>query len=866
MANERRKVGDIRKAAQEHLDARLKSLELSKQEFESLQNITQVERQRYETIIDSQKERLQLEALRNEYAKDYNQLTTQQKKAIEKDIKNHQVKIGTLDNELNILENQTRELKKHHSLYNKISGSLKELNSFIGGSTLWTFLMESDKGIKKTALQLGLSGERADILRFNIEQSAQYAARMGVSVSELAETQATYAEETGRALLLNEGSLKAIVNIGKATRLGTQDATRLAAQFELIGLNAINSAEKVEGIVDQSERMGVSATKMLKKVSENFDAINKFAFRDGVDSFAKMAMYAERFKVDMGSMLDSAQRARTLEGAVELAAELQVMGGEFARTDPFELLFLSRNDPEKYQKKINNMTKGIANFRKTADGTFEAYISPMDLDRLERAGAALGLTREEMGKQAKQMLKMQKISADLMGTGLSKDDREMIAGMAEFNAKSGEYFVNLKGASVSISKIGKEHLKSLKEQNSDLKDRALASQTFDEAWSNTINEFKATLLPLVQGINNILMDIRPTVTKVMNWWGDLTDSSREWLIGAGKVAGILLIASKLISGSIAKFNNLKNIGSVISGQGGNVAKSGGLGGSVIGKGGSAAKSGAGMGMLRGGAGAGAAALGIGAGVGAAALGISQLAKSLKELDPKQLEVLQGLTTTLGVIMGIGVAAAFGIAALGASSTAAAPGLFAFGGAVALVGAGIGIAAAGIGYMGMGISELATDDKVKNLYGVAGGLSAIMATTASGGIANIFSGGLVNLAALTSGVAVMANAGPAMKNIEGAFSSIAAVMNGDPTSLDKIKSTIQSIASTDVSSNSAISQLTKLLSQPLTVKFSDDKVAINVAATLELDGETLYKKVISKYSNVTNEKRAREGKTQTITNI
>ena len=488
-----RKVSEIRKAAKDTTDARLQSLELSKQEFSSLQNITEVERKRYDVMIDAQKEKIRLDSLQNEYAKDYNKLTTQQKKAMDDTIKNQKKVVEESENNLGIVQQTNEELKKQPGLYQKIKGTIKELNDFIGGSTLWKFLMESDKGIKKTALQLGLSGERADILRYNIEKSSQYAASMGVSVTELAEAQATYVEETGRALLLNEASLKAIVDMGKSSGIGVQNATKLAAQFELIGVDATTSAEKVRGIVDQSERMGVSATKMLKKVSENFEAINKFAFRDGVDSFSKMAMYAERFKVDMGSMLDSADKARTLESAVEMAAELQIMGGEFAKTDPFELLFLSRNDPEKYQKKINNMTKGIAQFRKMSDGTFEAYISPMDLDRLERAGKALGLSRGEMAKQAKQMLKMQSVSSKLLGTGFDKEDRDMIAGMAEFNSKTGQYEINLKGATMSVSKIGREHLKQLKAQNDNLEARGKASQTFDEAWQNTILEFNATL-------------------------------------------------------------------------------------------------------------------------------------------------------------------------------------------------------------------------------------------------------------------------------------------------------------------------------------------------------------------------------------
>jgi hypothetical protein len=862
MAKERRTVKEIRDAAKEHIDARIKSIELAQQEFQTMQNITDVERQRYNSMLETQKERIQLEAYQNELAKDYNKLTTQQKKAMDDTIKKHREALQASEQELGIIQQQNRELQQQKGWYDKIKGSVSELNKFIGGSSIWKFFMEADKGIKKTVLQLGLSGERADILRFNIEQSAQYAARMGVSVNELAEAQANYVEESGRALLLNEASLDAIIQMGKSTNMGIQNATKLAAQYELIGINATSAADKVLSIVDQSERMGVSATKMLKKVSDNFEAINKFAFRDGVDSFSKMAMYAERFKVDMGSMLDSAERARTLEGAVELAAQLQVMGGEFARTDPFELLFLSRNDPEKYQQKINNMTKGIAQFRKTADGTFEAYISPMDLDRLERAGAALGLTREEMAKQAKQMLKMQKISANLMGTGISKEDREMIAGMAEFNSKTGEYFVNLKGASMSIASIGKQHLSTLKKQNEDLNDRALAAQTFDDAWNNTISEFKATLLPMVKGINEALQDARPFISKALDWFGKFMKGLDGFMVKAGFVVAGLVAGGRLISGAVSKLMNLKNAITLLGGVGG--GRTNGPVGSVVKTttgtaGGAAANTGAGMGMLRGGAGVGAAALGIGAGIGAAALGIAELAKSMKDLDGTQIWALPA--TVLG-IAGAMWALVPAISAAGAAGSVGAVGLLAIGGAFALIGTGIGVAAAGIGYMSKGIATLGDPVVADNLGKTASGVAQLMGAFSGG----IFTGGLTGMlqgiskfATMSLAIRDMAAHSAGMKDIGNSFKNISAVMNGDPSQLEKIKNSIQAISQIDTTSNSALGTLTKLLSQPLTVKFADDKIAIKVDATLELDGDVLYKKVVLGRSNIQYENDARGGK-------
>ncbi|GAH11169.1 unnamed protein product, partial [marine sediment metagenome] len=138
---------------------------------------------------------------------------------------------------------------------------------------------------------------------------------------------------------------------------------------------------------------------------------------------------------DMGQMLDSAEKARTLKGAVELAAQLQVMGGEFAKSDPFELLFLSRNDPAAYTQKINEMTQGIVTWKKNADGGFEKFISPADRDRLEAVGKALGMQSGQLIEQSLRMADITKMRRQMVGIGANKEQMDLVEGMA-FSAES----------------------------------------------------------------------------------------------------------------------------------------------------------------------------------------------------------------------------------------------------------------------------------------------------------------------------------------------------------------------------------------------------------------------------------------------
>lgn len=89
---------------------------------------------------------------------------------------------------------------------------------------------------------------------------------------------------------------------------------------------------------------------------------------------------------------------------------------------------------------------------------------------------------------------------------------------------------------------------------------------------------------------------------------------------------------------------------------------------------------------------------IGAGVGLAAYGMSLLVESFAALGDNT-EAINAALWAMGIVMGgmIGMMVAFGVTvtALGAAGLAAWPGLLAVGGAIALMGLGVGIAAAGM---------------------------------------------------------------------------------------------------------------------------------------------------------------------------
>ena len=142
-------------------------------------------------------------------------------------------------------------------------------------------------------------------------------------------------------------------------------------------------------------------------------------------------------------------------------------------------------------------------------------------------------------------------------------------------------------------------------------------------------------------------------------------------------------------------------------------------------------------------------------------------------------------------------------------------LLALGGAIFAIGAGVGVAAAGIGYMAEGMSNL---DKV-DLSGAGAGMMQI-------GAAGMMMGNplsILGLGAMTASVSAIGSSAGGLERVGTAFANIGAVLQGNASQFKEVKDTIQAIASTEVGSNSAIANLTNMLSKPLVVEFAEKEV-------------------------------------------
>jgi hypothetical protein len=731
-------------------------------------------------------------------------LSTSQQQILNRTLRQHQIQ-----------RNIKSVLSDHSKIYNSILGSIR---------FIYDYLEKNDGYIKNSALNLGLSRNLSDQYRENLLASAGYAARLGLSVKNLADIQEAYTKETGQSALLTERALNAVTLMTQGTSMSAENVGTLVGQFKLLGYNAENTKDFVQLTANQSQKLGVNLNKVLGDISTNFDKIQSFNFQNGINGVQKMAMYANMYKINMSSAFASMEKSRTLEGAVEMSAKLMVMGGEFSKQNMFELAFLSRNKPEEYMKKLNEMSRSTYFFNKQT-GEFQA--SAFDLDRLRAVSEATGIPFEEMTKSARRLAEIDFAKTKML-SGLSNEEKDFVANMAEFNNKTGKFEVTLGSDVIDIKNIGKQQIEALRGQEASLEQRALDSQTFNKAFTVTIEELKTLLLPALKTMNSFL-----------RWIQGFGTYARLAIMGgiAALPAALSYFTAKLItgmSGSFATFlAKLKMLLTTSSVGGGGVGGGGAAGGKGF------------MGKLGGAAGG---ALAVGGAFLAASYGIKMIAESFKELNPDQLNAI----TWSIVAMGASIPLSIGL--ISSAATIGLPGLGIFTlalGAVTLAALGIGAA---INIAANGLANLFSNikpDIVSTLGGISLGLGSIALGLGSflnpitlGGITgfksflNTITNNQGSINTLSTLATSMANGTQGFVAFGNAMDKIG-MINNDKT-ISEIRGLINDLNNMEVSN--PLTELKEILSKPLKVEFADQNVNMVVNVSNILDGKVLAKNI------------------------
>jgi methyl-accepting chemotaxis protein len=211
-------------------------------------------------------------------------------------------KAAQLQKELDYLKEYNKELLKTKTLIQAGGKALKKwgTDTLISKSKeLFGIYDKIDAAVRSASINMGMSVTRMETARTIAHDTERSMAALGMEAGFAGQMMSSFAEETGRQVMMSQQSLETLTKISKRTGITTQEMASLAGQMEAFGFGAEGSAQTIESIEDMSNKMGVNTQKVIKKVQTNLKLVNKLSFKGGVKGMAQMAAYSEKYKLSM---------------------------------------------------------------------------------------------------------------------------------------------------------------------------------------------------------------------------------------------------------------------------------------------------------------------------------------------------------------------------------------------------------------------------------------------------------------------------------------------------------------------------------------------------------------------------------------
>lgn len=352
-------------------------------------------------------------------------------------------------------------------------------------------------------------------------------------------------------------------SIRKATGASLETISSIGGELMRMGESSEQVKEFISGANVQAKMFGVSSKKVLSDIERNLKKMRQMGFTGGEESLARMAAQANRLRMNVDEIFDVAKRARTIEGAMEMAAELQLAAGSFSNINPMDLLAAARKGPEELQKILTQMGSDVGHFNEET-GKYE--FDPVDVDRLQMVADATGMSLDSLqnmiAKQAEDNKKLELFPESMFQIGGRKveDVRAFVSDLTELDKSEIELMA--KDANIDIntddlSQLNSDQVDALmkirEKEAADLEQQAKENQSFREA-QKAFQESITNLLTIMQPVIERLTVFIQWFTKTINELPDGLKSVLAWglaglaAFGASLFLGLKLFGANFLTG------------------------------------------------------------------------------------------------------------------------------------------------------------------------------------------------------------------------------------------------------------------------------------------------------------------------------
>ncbi len=299
-----------------------------------------------------------------------------------------------------------------------------------GAKTLMSDLAQTqDNLIQTTRGAGGYVGELGTSMLEGLNEAMIATTRLGVTVNDFIDATESLMVNSERMALYSEETIYAGMEASMAYTKNSRTLLENAEGFRNVGLGLSDAARAIEDIGKRSVNMGLSAKATSETLIKNLGALNAYGFQNGIRGLGKMVQEAQALKINMDDVLKVADKLYDPESAINLAANLQVVGGAFGDLgDPIKLMYDATNNVESLQTSIIGAARSLATYN-AEQGRFE--VSGANLRRAKAMSDALGISMGELTNMAvKGAAKFEAMSQLDMFPKLSDEQKEFVSNLA----------------------------------------------------------------------------------------------------------------------------------------------------------------------------------------------------------------------------------------------------------------------------------------------------------------------------------------------------------------------------------------------------------------------------------------------------
>ena len=452
------------------------------------------------------------------------------------------------------------------------AGALKKIYGDMNNiSNTWA---KVDQASANFARSVGMAADGMKQLRnstIELVRTNQLAINFGINAEKLIQLQNQYIQGIGRNVTQNNAGL---ANFAAMTRvLQDQGAVDMTSKLENFGLSMEEVGNRVGKMFAEASKKGISFETYSKNFLNNIEIAQNYNFAEGLKGLESMARKASQIKLDMQQTASFANKVNTVEGAINVGAKLQVLGGTFSQfADPLGMLNESLNDMEALQDRLIKMMGNLGQFNRL---TGEIEISAFNKRRISAASEAMGVSSSEMMKMINSKARRNEIEGQLEGrSDLNDDIKDLIANIGTF--KNGVAGVTIDGEFKRLSEISNNDQKTLirqtQSQSDDIKDIAKTLRGWDDMRRGRIEQYKnaeANTIGRVTGnITKWVDSIIGPLTTVMSAVAIISGTNK---LGGGLInafGGLKKEKGGLLEGPSHKEGGMPIVGSNIEVEGG----------------------------------------------------------------------------------------------------------------------------------------------------------------------------------------------------------------------------------------------------------------------------------------------------------